>query len=136
LICNPSGYSPNEIHFGKKINDVLSNMLTQVPTEGKLQGQFITEITDRIRQMYHLVLSNLHVKRSAMQNEVNYSKNLKPPTYEIGEKVLYFNQRARLGDTAKWHRFYQDATIQKGLNDVLYIIMPGKSKRTYRSYSC
>jgi hypothetical protein len=128
-ICIPSGYSPNEIHFGRKINDVLSNMLTQVLTKGKLHGQFITEITDRIRQMYDLVLSSL--KRYATQNEVNYNKNLKPQTYEIREKVLYFNLGVRLHDTAKWYQFYQDATIQKkDSNDVSYITLPSMSKRT------
>lgn len=127
-VLKPHQYTANELFFGRRTNNVLEHVLQNTTAEHVTQGEYMSRVTNRMKQVYSDVLSTL--KRYAVNNETNYNRlRKKPVAYEEDQKILYYSSRVRPGTLAKWHQFYFEGTIKKKLNDLLYLVQPaGKTK--------
>jgi len=60
-----------------------------------------------------------------------YDSAVKPQRYDVGEKVLLYNQRKQRGKFAKWQILWQGPfLVERRLNDTNYVLRKGKGKHT------
>jgi len=101
-----TGYYPNFLVFGREARAPLDIVYRSPEDEPeKYYDTFVEGVRERTTTAFAEVRNSL--KRSAERNKRYYNLGLKPKHFDVGQWVLYFNQRKLRGKQMKWRKQYE-----------------------------
>jgi hypothetical protein len=89
-------------------------------------GEFASVLIERLTVAQQLARELL--QQGAVQAKRYYDSRTKPFEYYVGDSVLVYYPRRRQRQYAKWLRVFSiEATVEKKVNDVIYIVRTNKT---------
>ena len=101
-----TGYSPNFLVLGREARlppDIVCRSPDEEPADD--YDHFVESVRERTTTAFAEVREDL--KRSAERNKRYYNLGVRSKRFEVGQWVLYFNQRKLCGKQMKWKRQYE-----------------------------
>jgi hypothetical protein len=120
-------FSPFELLFGHI--PTLPTSVKQPPKVNYTYDDFINNLKQKMQHSNQLAKENLLKCKNISKN--NYDKNSYTRIFEIGDKVLLYDESVRRGRSKKLSALWIGPyTIIKKISDVNYTIQKGKNKQT------
>jgi len=98
-----TGYTPNNLMLGREVRAPMDIVFGTPPEPApRMYDNYADELEIRMKSAYSDVRRHLGV--AATRNKQRYDMRVKPETFKVGEKVLYFSPSKYQGYQEKWLR--------------------------------
>jgi transposase InsO family protein len=117
-----TGLTPNMMVFGKENRMILDVILGSPETALVVNSQtWLESKLDTLQRAYCLARENLD--RQAKRMKTVYDRSVVSQRFNVGDKVLVYLPRTKLGCTPKWTLFYDGPyTIERQITDVNFVV--------------
>ena len=134
-IHKSTGYTPFHLMFGRETRMPLDIMLgEQIDEEEESYGEFATELKEKLTEAYRQTSKNLQVAQC--RQKAYYNQDATNKVYKPGDKVFLYTPQLKVGEAAKFHRFWSGPyIIQEKLSDVNYKIKMSGAKTKVVHYN-
>jgi len=123
-----TGYSPHELFYSFAPSCPLDAIVSTPASEPASNADEFALQTFELSQEANAFVREF-TGRNVQRMKRRYDASVKPQTYFIGEKVLVYNPKKRLGQFSKWQPCWLGPfTIEKVLNSANYVVKKGRGK--------
>jgi transposase InsO family protein len=120
-VHSATNFTPNYLTFGRELNSAADLAFCVPGVEIRSVNDYARCVSQRLADAFELVRE--HSGRVAQLMKREYDTRVRPVSFNVGDPVLYFCPRTRIGTSPKWTRFYSGPfNIVRKLNDVNYVI--------------
>jgi len=127
-----TGYSPNELLFGRQVVLPL-HLVTGLPSNfTPFKGEaceYVEQLQEKLEKSFHIARTKL--KAATMRQKRNYDKKKRSSSLCVGQEVLLYNPKKRAGRSPKLATFWEKGwEIKKLLNPVLVTKGTGRREKS------